>query len=87
MRGWLDGLRVNAIANLLAVKEATLARTDVTAFTDTFCGNYMPWALNPVPWYVGSIAPNSVQAVKSRAYRNQLKGFLRFVLNVAKSTP
>ena len=32
----------------------------MTAFIDDFCGVYLPWALNAVRGYVGSIAPNLV---------------------------
>ncbi|HQY93018.1 hypothetical protein [Caldilinea sp.] len=60
LAGWIEGRRVDAIADLPAVKEAGLARADVTAFIDDFCGVYLPWALNAVRGYVGSIAPNLV---------------------------
>ncbi len=40
--------RIAAIANLPAAKEAGLTKSAVTAFTDSFCGVYLPWALNAV---------------------------------------
>ena len=60
LRAWLEGLRVDAMADLPAVKETGLARADVTAFVDDFCGVYLPWALNAVRGYVGSISPNMI---------------------------
>lgn len=59
LRGWLEGMRIDAIANLPAAKESALARSDVTAFIDDFCGVYLPWALNAVRGYVGAISPNT----------------------------
>ena len=32
----------------------------MTAFTDSFCGVYLPWALNTVRGCVGSISPNTI---------------------------
>ena len=60
LRGWLEGMHVDALSSLPTVKEAALARSDVTAFTDEFCGSYMPWALNAVRGYLGPIAPNEI---------------------------
>lgn len=60
LRGWLDGLRVDAIADLPEVKAAALARSDVTAFIDDFCSSRMPWALNAVRGYFSAIAPNKI---------------------------
>ena len=62
LAGWLEGLRVDAVAGLPAVKEAGLTGADVTAFIDDFCGVCLPWALNAVRGYVGSISPNTIPA-------------------------
>ena len=53
LAGWLEGLCIDAIADLPAVKEAGLTETDITAFIDEFCGVHLPWALNAVRGYVG----------------------------------
>ncbi|MBK8795072.1 MAG: hypothetical protein IPM07_01050 [Anaerolineales bacterium] len=62
-------MRIDAIANLPAAKESALARSDVTAFIDDFCGVYLPWALNAVRGYVGAISPNTPLRVGSAVGR------------------
>jgi len=60
LRSWLEGMRVDAIADLPEVKATVQARSDVTAFIDDFCSSRMPWALNALRGYVGALVPNPI---------------------------
>lgn len=60
LHGWLAGLRVDAIANLAEVKSAGLTRSGVTEFIEDFCSSRMPWALNALRGYIGTLAPDQL---------------------------
>jgi len=51
---------VDAIANLAEVKSAGLTQSGVTEFIEDFCSNRMPWALNALRGYIGTLAPNQL---------------------------